>query len=106
MTTYTPTPEAVEAAARAAGMYGRVAQDGLTPEQRFERDWQDEEYRDRALGRARAALAAAGPLIAAEALREAAETLRAEDMGHDRWYADGLEHRADRIVRLARGEGS
>lgn len=40
---------------------------------------------------------------AAQALREAAEILRAEDMGHDRWYADALERRADRI---ARGEGS
>jgi hypothetical protein len=44
--------------------------------------------------------------VKAEALREAAEALRAEDMAHDRWYAEGLERRADRIIRLARGEGA
>lgn len=76
MTTYTPTAEAVEAAARAAALYGRVRQDGLTPEQQVERNWQDEQYRDDALGRARAALAAAGPLIAAETLRDGLGWLR------------------------------
>jgi hypothetical protein len=115
MTTYTPTPEAVEAAARAAGMYGRVAQDGLTPEQRFERDWQDEEYRDRALGRARAALAAAGPLISAE-VRGQREAFLPSDTLDPAWIAGWhaavdhvaahIESGGDRAARLARGEGS
>jgi len=87
MTTYTPPAEAVEAAARAAGMYGRVAQDGLTPEQQFEQDWQDEEYREQARAEARAALTAAGPIIAAEALREAAQWLAATNYPTD-WHTD------------------
>lgn len=85
MTDYTPPAEAVEA---------------------FKAAWHEADAEGDAGNRVLRGLTAAGPLIAAQALREAAETLRAEDMGHDRWYADGLEHRADRIVRLARGEGA
>jgi hypothetical protein len=85
MTTYTPPAEAVEAACRA-----------VHPTR-----W---EYRTIAhpCEECATAVTAAGPIIAAEALREAAETLRAEDRTHD-GYADWLKRRG---ARLSRGEGA
>lgn len=114
MTAYTPPAEAVEAAARAAGMYGRVAQDGLTPEQQFEQDWRDEEYREQARAEARAALTAVGPIIAAE-VRGQREAFLPSDTLDPAWIAGWhaavdhvaahIESGSGRAARIARGEG-
>jgi hypothetical protein len=105
MTDFNPPAEAVEAAARAMkpwlweGVYRpfRAHGDTSTYEGLVERD------QDEARSEARKALTAAGPIIAAQALREAAETLRAEDRTHDRWYAYWLRDRAARIESATGG---
>lgn len=50
---------------------------------------------------ARRALTAAGPIIAAQALRGAADALDRDDMTADRWYAAWLR---DHAASIARGE--
>ena len=86
MTTYTPPAEAVEAALRTrefvAGAAFGIPADAM----------------EQAVT---AALTAAGPIIAVQALRWAADALDRDDMAADRWYAEWLR---DRAARLARGE--
>jgi hypothetical protein len=98
MSDYTPTPEAVEAAARA--LWASCNPNGPA--------WRatSEEYREQARSEARKALTAAGPLIAAEALRSHRRRVA-------RFMPAGLVDRAtvladldDYADRIARGEGS
>lgn len=91
-------PEAVEAGARAAFEFA---------ESQFTRPktWDElhPRVREAWLGSARITLTAAGPIIAAQALREAAVDVIQDDQGTDEWYAGWLR---DRAARIARGEGS
>jgi len=102
---YTPTPEAVEAAARA--IHANDFERGLVAED----VWGDltDETREWYVANATSALTAAGPIIAAEALREAADWLADMDDGRDtaqhRAGRDIIARIRDRAV-LARGEGT
>src|SRR5690606_37509979 len=98
-TTYTPTPEAVEAAARA--LWTSWNPNGPA--------WRatSEEYREQARSEARAALTAAGPIIAAEVREHVAREIEGFEP-EDRALVhmpDWREAMYD-AARIARGEGS
>ena len=114
MITYTPSPEAVEAAASA--LWSHDASDATPPWATVVEHWPDTAsiYRRSAT----AALTAAGPIIAAEVRESVAREIEASYLGPDSGrspdgrdapdadlrhaFDEGLEHAA----RLARGEGS